>query len=105
MLSYDWPGNVRELENVIERAVVFSARQIVQDSDIVLPRLAENALLMESFREAKHRFVRTYIEKLLISHKGNISQAARAADKDRRAFFELMRKYRIEAKSFRSDCS
>ena len=24
-MAYSWPGNVRELENVIERAVIFSA--------------------------------------------------------------------------------
>ena len=50
-----------------------------------------------SFREAKARevdqFERRYIEDLLDTHGGNISQAARAAQKNRRAFFELMRKH------------
>jgi formate hydrogenlyase transcriptional activator len=27
--AYDWPGNVRELQNVIERAVILSERDIV----------------------------------------------------------------------------
>jgi two-component system response regulator HydG len=36
LTSYDWPGNVRELENAIERAVVFTAGNLVPLS--VLPQ-------------------------------------------------------------------
>jgi two-component system response regulator PilR (NtrC family) len=32
MFEYDWPGNVRELENVIERAVVLSNSQAIDQS-------------------------------------------------------------------------
>ena len=34
------------------------------------------------------------------SHAGNVTHAARAAKKNRRAFFELMRKYKIESGEF-----
>ncbi|MEW6364727.1 MAG: sigma-54 dependent transcriptional regulator [Acidobacteriota bacterium] len=32
LLDYDWPGNVRELENVIERAVVLSRGEYIDES-------------------------------------------------------------------------
>lgn len=32
LVNYDWPGNVRELENVIERAVILSDKEIDVDS-------------------------------------------------------------------------
>ncbi len=32
--SYPWPGNVRELRNVLERAVLLSARDEIQSSDL-----------------------------------------------------------------------
>jgi DNA-binding NtrC family response regulator len=48
-----------------------------------------------SFRSAKSRVVRNfergYLEQMLSACSGNVTQAAKAAKKDRRAFFELMR--------------
>jgi two-component system, NtrC family, response regulator GlrR len=60
-----------------------------------------------SLREAKARavqdFERTYIVRLLRTYEGNISEAARAAKKNRRAFWELMRKYRVRADEYRGE--
>jgi len=36
LMRYDWPGNVRELENVMERAVVLSRGNRIDESDIPL---------------------------------------------------------------------
>jgi DNA-binding NtrC family response regulator len=59
----------------------------------------------ESFRVAKNkvieRFERAYINAALGRHSGNIAMAARAAQKHRRAFWALMRKYQIDAASYR----
>jgi two-component system, NtrC family, response regulator GlrR len=41
-----------------------------------------------SLREAKTRFERAYIETLLLAHHGNITKAAQAAQKNRRAFWD-----------------
>jgi Nif-specific regulatory protein len=39
MLRYRWPGNVRELKNVIERAVVLTRGQYIDQDDLVLSTL------------------------------------------------------------------
>jgi two-component system, NtrC family, response regulator GlrR len=100
---YDWPGNVRELEHHVERAVVLSTERVIQAKDVVLPSAESD--LPESFHDAKMKmiaaFEKSYIERLLLAHHGNISQAARAAQKDRRAFWELVRKYQIDAEDFK----
>lgn len=60
----------------------------------------------ESFRAAKARvvteFERRYLRTMLRHHQGNISQAARAAEKNRRAFWQLMRKHEIAAEPYRN---
>jgi two-component system response regulator GlrR len=109
LLDYDWPGNVRELEHVIERAVVLSrGGDLIREQSILLPRAAAGAPAAESFQKAKARavarFEASYIRDILLAHQGNISRAAKAADKDRRAFWELIRKHGIDASTSRTAC-
>jgi two-component system response regulator GlrR len=103
LVLYEWPGNIRELEHLIERAVVLSEQAVLQTADIDLPGVGAG-VPDKSFRDAKAKaiaeFERTYIEGLLLAHHGNISKAAQAARKNRRAFWQLMHKYRIDAHSF-----
>lgn len=103
LLSYTWPGNVRELRHVIERAVVLAPSTILGDADIEI--FGQPVVDADSFRAAKARvvsqFEQDFIEHLLLAHAGNVTHAARAAGKNRRAFFELMRKHRIEAARFK----
>lgn len=102
---YEWPGNVRELEHIIMRAVILSGQTVIRAGDISLLDTALSAP-PESFREAKHRIVvefeKAYIRSLLLTCRGNITEAARVARKDRRAFWELIRKHHISVKSLRS---
>ena len=108
LINYAWPGNVRELRHVMQRAVLLATGALVQAQDIHLdgaPATAtENA--GESFRDAKARavesFERQYLEQLLLQSQGNITRAARAAQKNRRAFFELLRRHGIEAAQYRA---
>jgi DNA-binding NtrC family response regulator len=104
LLHHDWPGNVRELKHVIERTVVFSEKEVIQDVDIDLP-CSEKTRETQSFGALKSRFVaqfeRNYIEEALQLHGGCISRAAQAARKNRRALWELIRKHKIDVQQFR----
>ena len=107
LLAYAWPGNVRELRHVIERAVLacrgpaLFAEHIDIDDD-----MAGGQEPAESFSSAKARLVReferNYLQHALELSHGNVAVAAQAAKKDRRAFFELLRKHAIEPRHFRS---
>ena len=104
LIFYDWPGNVRELEHTIERAVMFCETGMLEESDIVLP-VQRRCGQAESFQKAKakviEQFEKEYIENLLLSHGGNISKAAQAANKNRRAFWELIRKHQVDVQTFK----
>jgi two-component system, NtrC family, response regulator GlrR len=108
LILYEWPGNVRELEHVIMRAVVLCTKPIICASSIAIPG-AQPFPIPESFQEAKNRMVeqfeKTYIKGLLLSNHCNISKSAKAAQKNRRAFWELIRKHHISVQTLKSKAS
>lgn len=104
LLLYSWPGNVRELEHVVERVVVLCTQKIIEEDQITFS--SENDQMSQlSFQEAKAnvitQFETNYIQNLLIAYKGNISKAAQAAQKERRTFWELVRKHKIDVQKFK----
>jgi DNA-binding NtrC family response regulator len=104
LILYNWPGNVRELEHVVERAVLFCEHTEIREIDILLPQQKAPAY-KASFKEAKanviNEFERNYIEKLLIAYQGNITKAAQGAQKNRRAFWQLIHKHQIDVQTFK----
>ena len=107
--AYAWPGNVRELEHAIERGVLMAEGELLGAADLGLPGAAPSAAAgacpIESFQAAKARvveqFERRYIEDALASCDGNITHAADAVSKNRRAFWQLMRKHGIDSGKYR----
>jgi DNA-binding NtrC family response regulator len=105
LTSYEWPGNVRELENTILRGAVTSpaSEMLPDDLEITSPEQPRTGLT-QSFKQAKKKIVdefeRTYVSQMLAAFGGNISRAAKAARKNRRAFWEIMKKHKIRAEDF-----
>ncbi|MFQ6112505.1 MAG: sigma-54 interaction domain-containing protein [bacterium] len=105
LLLYDWPGNIRELENIIQQAILLTPNSVIQSNNINLPismwsRVSETPSFREAKKSAIEQFEREYITQLLISCDGNITRAAKEAKKDRRDFGRLVKKYKLNAKSF-----
>jgi DNA-binding NtrC family response regulator len=100
LLGHSWPGNVRELENVLTRAIVLCDRDTLELSDLNLPDGREEEE-NQSFQKMKsrviQRFEHDFLATSLRAHQGNITHAARAVKKNRRAFWELLRKHGLLA--------
>ena len=104
LINYDWPGNIRQLENTIYHSVVVCQNSTIGLRDLHLDYGTERETDVHpenlSFKEAKAKavqeFERHYITALLRQHNGNISRAARSAQKHRRAFWELIKKHDIQ---------
>jgi two-component system response regulator GlrR len=107
MMAHGWPGNVRELEHAIERATVLCDGPLIRGSDLilVLPWVTPGQSLQEAKATQIARFEKSYIQGLLRACRGNISKAARLAQKNRRAFWQLIQKYKIDVDSFRTSVS
>ena len=106
LLDYSWPGNVRELDGVIQRAVLLNTSGTLHAADIDLADGEPRQMLAhQSLRRAKSlvigEFERGYVINLLAAHRGNISQAAKTAGKDRRTLQRLVRKYSLNRESYK----
>jgi two-component system response regulator GlrR len=100
LLSHSWPGNVRELQNVLTRAIVLSDRDSIESADLDLPDEVSSRE-EQSFRGMKsraiERFEHDFLVAIMHAHSGNITRAASAVKKNRRAFWELLRKHDLLA--------
>jgi len=54
-----------------------------------------------SFKDAKKQFERRYAADCLAHAQGNVSEAARIAGKDRRDFYDLLKRSGLKPKDFR----
>lgn len=103
LMCHSWPGNIRELEHVIERATVMTTSSQLHVKDILPSSQLSSGY--ESLQAAKAKeiakFERNYIQGLLSVCRGNITRAAQVAQKDRRAFWQLIQKHRIDVAKYK----
>lgn len=96
LLAYPWPGNVRELEHAIERAVALTNDITLREIDLgytAPPQASQHETFQQGKRRVVAQFEQGYLKEVLLAHDGNITKAAQAAGKNRRAFWQLLRKY------------
>jgi len=101
LATANWPGNVRQLFNVVEQSCALTSTPLIPAS---LVQRALRAPTMEalSYAEAKQRFERDYLVRLLKLTDGNVADAARIADRNRTELYRLLQKYDLTPAMFRS---
>jgi len=106
LARHEWPGNVRELKNLVERLVILTPHEVIGLADLpeglleqagpVLPEGSQEASGGEGLREARARFERDYILRMLAEHGGNISQTAEAIGLERSHLHKKMKALGID---------
>ncbi|MBI2961193.1 MAG: sigma 54-interacting transcriptional regulator [Betaproteobacteria bacterium] len=97
-----WPGNVRQLLNAVEQVVALSAGGVVPAS-AVQQALREEPRPLASLEEARGAFEREYLVRILRMTGGNVTQAAKLAQRNRTEFYKLLERHRLEPKSFKPE--
>ncbi|MGH8683628.1 MAG: sigma-54 interaction domain-containing protein, partial [Burkholderiales bacterium] len=102
MVGAPWPGNVRQLANVVEQAVALATSPIVPAALVASALKAEPAGLTP-LDEAKRAFERDYLIRILRITKGNVSHAARLAQRNRTEFYKLLDRHRLQPSMFKAE--
>lgn len=100
LMAAPWPGNVRQLVNVIEQCVALTTSPVIGDA-LVEQALAGESSVLPTFAEARNAFELNYLRKLLQMTKGNVTNAARLAGRNRTEFYKLLARHELDASDFK----
>ncbi|WP_320837566.1 sigma 54-interacting transcriptional regulator [Zhongshania sp.] len=97
LMAYDWPGNIRQLSNIVEQLAALSPAAIIGEAQTIaaLPQSNNPASELPPLAEARKKFEREYLEQVLASTKGNVTDAARQAGRNRSDFHKLIKKHQL----------
>ena len=103
LIAHDWPGNVRELENTLERAVLFARGSQLEDVQFtaIAPTHSPTTQVSGNHRQMLENTEKNFLEEALRRTHGDVDQLAKAMNVTRRAVYLKLKKFGLEAKSYR----
>ncbi|MCK4275982.1 MAG: sigma-54-dependent Fis family transcriptional regulator, partial [Phycisphaerae bacterium] len=100
LVQYNWPGNVRELQNVIERAVVLDADEVIRPEHLALRPSGSSESDSDEIVYAVGRTVaemeRRLILKTLQALEGNRGRTAEMLQISVRTLRNKLNQYRVQ---------
>jgi two-component system, NtrC family, response regulator GlrR len=100
LITAPWPGNVRQLQNIVEQTVVLATTQVIP-VNLVQKALQEGSNSVVPLDLARQQFEFNYLINLLKMTEGNVSQAAKLAQRNRTEFYRLLERHHIQANAFK----
>lgn len=95
-----WPGNVTQLAKVVSQAVSNSTSPVISEA-LVSEAMDHQERVIPSFNDARAEFERRYLIKLLQITEGNVTHAARIAERNRTDLYKLLGKHDLEPARFK----
>jgi two-component system response regulator GlrR len=103
LITAPWPGNVRQLQNIVEQTVVLATTQVIP-VNLVQKALQEGNNSVVPLDVARQQFEFNYLINILKTTEGNVTQAARLAQRNRTEFYRLLDRHNIQASTFKKSC-
>ncbi|MDR2549401.1 MAG: sigma 54-interacting transcriptional regulator [Desulfobulbus sp.] len=94
LVEAEWPGNIRQLYNVVENAVALATSSLITE-DLLFDAIKQHQKKILPLAEARRQFEQQYLIQLLQTTQGNVSQAARLAQRNRTDFYKLLNRHHI----------
>jgi len=101
LITAPWPGNVRQLQNIVEQTVVLATTQVIP-INLVQKALQEGANTVIPLDVARQQFEFNYLINILKTTQGNVTQAAKLAQRNRTEFYRLLERHHIQASTFKA---
>lgn len=96
-----WPGNVKQLFDFVDSCVAGYTEGGSIPVEFVEARLGDVPRAVPTFQEARAAFERDYLIQVLLISEGNVTQAARLADRNRTDFYKLLKRNNLEPSNFK----
>lgn len=101
LLDAAWPGNIRQLYNVVEHALALSTTPLIPE-ELLHDAIKQHQKKILPLAEARRQFEQQYLIQLLQVTRGNVSQAARIAHRNRTDFYKLLNRHHIVPSLFKN---
>jgi len=101
LVNAAWPGNIRQLINVVEQAVALSTSAVIPATLVQQALHEDEEGSLAPLDEARRAFENDYLVRLLKSTGGNVSQAARLAQRNRTEFYKLLQRHNLTPGMFK----
>lgn len=100
MATAQWPGNIRQLQNAVEKCVILTTSPVIP-LPLVQRTLDTSSVNLLPFDEARRYFERDYLTQVLKMTHGNVSHAARLAQRNRTDFYTLLGRHQLNPADFK----
>lgn len=91
--QHAWQGNIRELSHVIERAVLLSTTDLIDEQQLLIEpvQVQQSNILIQPLEQAERQLITT----TLSATAGNVIEAAKRLDISRNALYRRLEKFNI----------
>jgi len=101
LMVSEWPANVRQLATLLQHAASLATGPVIS-AELVQRALGSGTTpQVSTFDEAREEFMRSYLVQLLQITRGNVTQAAKLAGRNRTDFYKLLNRHGVQPDDFK----